>query len=123
MGITSLQDTTWTNGLRHWQIYQDLLDRGAVTVRISMLIGHEALDDFQSAGLSTGSGDDKLRLGGMKLALDESTGSLRPPQADINYHALRAHKASFQISFHASDIYMLQASLAAIELVQQQAPK
>ncbi|MBE0415577.1 MAG: amidohydrolase [Dehalococcoidia bacterium] len=122
-GITSLQDTTWTNGLRHWQMFQRLIGGGKLSPRLRMLIGIEALEEFQSVGLSMGSGDSRLRLGGVKLALDESTGCPHPPQEDINYHALRAHKAGFQIAFHVSDVYTLQASLAAIEFTQQQIPK
>lgn len=121
MGITSLQDTTWTNEVHHYQAFRRFMDQGILSTRVSMLAGTETLEEFQNAGLSMGSGDSRLRIGGVKLALDESTGRTRPPQEDINCYALRAHKDGFQIAFHVSDAYALKAALIAIEFVQQRA--
>lgn len=73
-------------------------------------------------GLSMGSGDSQLSVGGIKLALDESTGCPHPPQEDLNHLALRAHQAGFRVAFHVSDVHMLQASLEAIKFVCQGAP-
>lgn len=122
LGITSLQDTTWSNGLRHWQTYQRIVGRGSLSPRVCMLIGHEALEEFHQAGLLMGSGDSRLCLGGMKLALDESIGLPHPDQDELSYHALRGHKAGFQIAFHVSDVQSLRAALAAIGFLQQQLP-
>ena len=119
MGITSLQDTTWSNGLSQWHRWQRFSSRGSLSVRLCMLVGTDALEEFRDAGLSMGSGDNRLRLGGVKLALDESTGCPHPPQEDINYHARRAHEAGFQIAFHVGDVYMLQASLTAMESIHE----
>lgn len=121
-GVTSVQDTTWSNGPDQWQRWQRFVGRGSMSLRLCMFAGAEALEGFQSAGLSFGSGDSRLRLGGVKLALDESTGSPHPPQEDITYHALRAHEAGFPVAFHVSDVYMLQASLSAIELLKERFP-
>lgn len=121
-GITSLQDTSWNNSWRHWQTWQRLVDREIVSLRVSMLVGSEALGEFQNRGQPTGSGDHRLSVGGLKLALDESTGCPHPPQEDINQLALRAREASFQVAFHISDITMLQASLTAIKFVCQRVP-
>jgi predicted amidohydrolase YtcJ len=122
-GITSLQDTSWNNRHRHWLMWQRLMDRGVVSTRVSMMIGTESLEEFQNAGLSMGAGNHRLRLGGIKLALDESTGQPHPPQESINHFALRAQEAGFQVAFHVSDVHTLEASLAAIKFVCQQAPK
>lgn len=121
-GITSLQDTGWNNGLRHWQTWQRLVDRGVVAPRVAMMAGAGSLDEFVGAGLSMGAGDSRLRLGGVKLALDESTGCLHPPQQDVNELALRACRAGFDVAFHVSDIPMLESALAAIKFVYQQIP-
>jgi len=120
LGITSLQDTSWTNGLHHWQKLHRIIGRGSLSPRLSMLIGTESLEEFHNLGLSTGSGDDRLRLGGIKIALDESTGCHHPPQSAINHLALRALQTGFQLAFHVSDIHMLQASLSAIGYVMRQ---
>ena len=122
-GITSLQDTGWTNGLSQWQILQRFKEQGKLPVRISMMLGSDALEEFRGAGLSTGSGDSRLRVGGVKIALDESTGCPHPPQDLLNDHALRAHQAGFQLALHVNDVYTLEAALASLEFVQKQTPR
>jgi predicted amidohydrolase YtcJ len=121
-GITSVQDTGWNNGIRHWQTWQRLLERGIVSQRVTMLLGAESLAEWQNMGLSLTKSDDKLRIGGIKIALDESTGNPDPPQQDINDLALRAYKAGFQIAFHVSNVSLLDASLNAIDFVNRESP-
>lgn len=121
-GITSIQDTSWNNGRRQWQMWQLLKERGVISPRVLMLAGTESLEEFQEAGLSTRHGNSELRLGGMKLALDESTGCPHPPQEDINRLALRAHQAGFQLAFHVSDLPALEASLDAIAFITRRVP-
>ncbi len=122
LGITSLQDTGWDNGLGHWQRVQALIDQRDLTPRYSMLAGTGSLEEFHRLGLSTGSGNDRLRLGGIKIAFDETTGCLHPPQKDMNHQALKVVQAGFQLALHVSDVYMLKASLTAIEFVARKVP-
>jgi hypothetical protein len=122
-GITSVQDTTWSNSLRHWKYFQGLKESGALTSRVTMLIGSDAVEEFQENALCTGSGDVRLRIGGAKIALDESTGNDHPPQDNLNRHALRAHRAGFQLAFHVNDIYSLQTALTALQFIVQKDPK
>ncbi len=122
-GITSIQDTTWSNSLRHWKYFQEIKESGILTPRVTMLFGSDAVDEFQKSGLSTGSGDSKLRLGGAKIALDESTGNDHPSQMELNKHALQAHKAGFQLAFHVNDIYSLNTALTALQFIKQNEQK
>lgn len=121
-GITSMQDVSWTNGWNQWQLWQRMVQRGVVTPRISMFAGTESLERFHAEGLRTGSGDVLLRMGALKLALDESTGVPHPPQRDVNDLALRAHEAGFQVALHVSDVRMLASALAAIAFVRDRSP-
>lgn len=122
-GITSLQDTGWNNGLRHWQEWRRLIECGAAVCRVSVLMGIDALDELPEAGLSMDAGDSRLRIGGIKLALDESTGCAAPPQEDVNRQALRAARAGFSIGLHVSDVPMLEGAIAAIQYVSRQLPE
>ncbi|KUO78934.1 MAG: hypothetical protein APF81_25990 [Desulfosporosinus sp. BRH_c37] len=123
-GITSLQDAGWNNNLNHWQTYQRFKSKdGLLPNRLSMLIGSAALGEITDYGLSMGSGDNQLRIGGVKIALDESSGHPHPPQEDINHHALQAHLAGFQLAFHVHDQYNLRASLSALKLVLRESPR
>ncbi|OIN96735.1 MAG: hypothetical protein AUJ48_01095 [Deltaproteobacteria bacterium CG1_02_45_11] len=123
LGITSLQDTGWDNGLDHWQRLQALIEQGDLTPRYSMFTGTGALEDFRRLGLSTGSGNNRLRLGGAKIALDETTVCFHPPQEDINQLAFKAVQAGFQLAFHVSDVHMLKAALTAIKFVAREMPR
>lgn len=116
-GITSIQDTSWSNGYRHWQAMQQFKERQLLTSRITMHAGIDALDELIPHGLKTGAGDESLRLGAIKLALDESTGSDNPPQADLDLLALNAHLAGFQLAFHVPNINLLRKSLHALRFV------
>ncbi len=118
-GITSIQDTSWTNGLQHWRRMKDYKDNGLLAPRLNFFPGIDALDQFRQAGLKTGDGDHQVRIGGIKIALDESTDNLRPPVEDICHAAIQAYQAGFQLAFHVSDKYMLQASMTALELIKQ----
>lgn len=122
-GITSLQDTGWNNGLRHWQEWRRLIECGAAVCRVSVLMGIDALDELHEASLSMGAGDSRLRIGGIKLALDESTGCAAPPQEDVNRLALRAARAGFSVALHVSDVPMLEGALAAIQYVSKHLPE
>ena len=121
-GITSLQDTSWNNDIHRWRVWRRLVNRRSVSPRVSMLVGTKSLEEFIEVKLETGSGDDRLRVGGLKLALDESTGSPHPAQADIDSLALRACEAGYQVAFHVSDAHMLRASLSAIDFVNGRLP-
>ena len=121
-GITSLQDTSWSNGHRHWVAARHFKDHGLLAPRISMLIGADSLDEFAGLGLRTGMGDDHLRLGAMKIALDESTGNCHPAQEEIDEIALRGHLAGFQLSFHVPDVTMLRRGLNALALIRKLSP-
>jgi predicted amidohydrolase YtcJ len=122
LGITSLQDTSWSNGYRHWQALKSFKNRGVLSPRLTLLPGVGALEEFAELGLKTGGGDSQMRVGAVKIALDESTGNPSPPQEDINAAALRAHLAGFQLAFHVSDVYLLQASMQSLEFVRGNAP-
>lgn len=121
-GITSIQDTTWSNGLRHWKYLQEVKESGILSPRVTMMVGSDAVEEFQQSNLRTGTGDSQLRVGGAKIALDESTGREHPPQEDLNHHALRAHRAGFQLALHVSDVHNLQMSLTSLQLIVQNDP-
>lgn len=122
-GITSLQDTGWTNDLPHWKTLQSYKEREILPLRVSMLAGSDALDELQDSGFFMSSGNNQLRLGGVKIALDESTGCPHPSQEELNRHALRAHKAGFQLALHVNDVHTLQTALTSLNFVLRQIPR
>ncbi|MDY6834695.1 MAG: amidohydrolase [Chloroflexota bacterium] len=121
-GITSVQDTTWSNTMSHWDFYRSLKETNIFIPRITMMVGINSLEEFRANGMVTGTGDSHLRLGGVKIALDESTGCAHPPQDELNMHALRAHRAGFQLALHIGDVQALQSALEALQHITKNDP-
>ena len=122
MGITSLQEATATNDFARWQTLRRFKDSGRLQSRISMMFGIDALSQFQQAGLTFGSGDSYLRLGGVKILLNETTGQLQPPQPELNQQALSVQRAGFQLAIHCVEQSTVKAAIAALEYVGSQQP-
>ncbi|MCK4368329.1 MAG: amidohydrolase, partial [Dehalococcoidales bacterium] len=122
MGITSLQEATATNDWARWQTLKRFKQSGKLESRVSMMFGVEALSQFQEAGLVLGSGDSQLRLGGVKIVLNETTGNLQPPQPELNQQALDAHQAGFQLAIHCIEPSTVEAAIAALEYIGSQTP-
>ena len=114
-GITSLQDATVVNDFSRWQTFHRFKDTGKLKSRVSMMFGIEALSQFREAGLALGSGDNQLRLGGVKIILNEATGQLQPPQSELNQQAIKAHQAGFQLAIHAVESSTTEAAVTALE--------
>ena len=118
-GVTSATEA----GIRRkeeFRAYQRLWADGRLPLRsYLMMIIDETLDELISLGISTGFGDDWLRIGPAKLFADGSIGGrtarMRQPYRDdpenvgiwmippdeIWKKVLRAHAAGFQIGIHA----------------------
>ena len=120
-GITSLQEATASNNPGRWQIYQRFKDK--LKSRLYMMFGFEALSQFQEANLAFGAGNSQLRLGGVKIMLDETTGQLYPPQPELNRQVLTAHQVGFQLAIHAIEENTVDAAITALEYAHSQFPQ
>jgi len=120
MGITSLQEASASNDYARWQTLKRFKQSGELASRVSMMFGFDALPQFQQAGLAFGSGGEQLRLGGVKIVLNETTGELQPPQEELNMQALSAHRAGFQLAIHCIEPGTVTAAIAALEYVDSQ---
>lgn len=123
LGITSLQDATVTNDFKRWQQFRSLKDGGRLKSRLSMMCGIEWLRQFQGAGLTAGSGDSQLRLGGVKVVLTDAPGQVFPAQPELNEQVLAAHRAGFQVAIHAVQKESVEAAISALEYAQNQLPQ
>ena len=123
LGITSLQDATAHNGIREWQTFQRLRERGALVPRLSVMMGAQFLGELQDSGFSPRYGGNGLRLGALKVLLTEARGCLYPPREELEQQVLRAHRAGYQVAIHAVEESTVEAATAALENVLRQAPK
>ena len=113
-GITSVQDAGPDNGLERWQIFQELQSSGALQCRVTMFAGASHLEEFQSAGLTWGAGDDQLRLGHAKIMLTLSTGALEPNLAALTELVDNAHRAGFPVAIHAIEQEAIESAIKAL---------
>jgi len=119
-GVTSVQDMSAAPDIL--RVYQTLLARGELTVRIS---GHQPLANWQrlaAVGLRADFGGEKLHIGGLKCFADGSLGSTTAlffepyldapntsglansemiPESKMQKRILEADRAGLQIAIHA----------------------
>jgi len=88
-----------------------------------MMLGTESFSAFRRKDFETQTEKSQLRLGGVKIILDETTGHLRPSQAELNEMVLRIHQAGFQACLHAVEEKAVEAACSAIEYALRKFPK
>jgi predicted amidohydrolase YtcJ len=122
LGITSLQDATVTNDVKRWQTYKRFKEKGLFRSRVYLMTGTDRLAEFRTAGLDFRTGDDSLRMGGLKIVLGEATGHLFPAQPDLNRIVLEAHRSGCQVAIHAVEPPTIEAAIQALEYAVSQYP-
>ena len=121
--------------------YQDARDAGELGLRIYCFLIYDALDEMIAAGVRTGLGDDRVRVGGVKLVCDgsisERTARLSAPyvgrpddhgilvtDAEELYEQARlAHEADWQIGTHANGDVAVDITLGIYERLQRERPR
>ncbi|MFC1999428.1 amidohydrolase [Chloroflexota bacterium] len=123
-GITSLQDATWTDTPRRWQLLRRFQEQGGLSPHVSLMIGEGEIEEFAERGLTTGSDlGSRLSLGAVKIVLHSATGSLNPSQEELNRLAHKAHRAGFQLAIHAIEENEVEAAVAALEYALSRDPR
>ena len=111
LGITSLQDATVHNGIKEWQTFHKLKQRGNLVPRLSLMMGADAI---VASSLPPRYGDDGMRIGAAKIVLDETTGRLHPGPEELEEQVLQAHQAGFQVAIHAIEESAVEAAAQAV---------
>ena len=113
-GITSVQDAGPENGPERWQAFRESVDQETFQPRISMMAGAGHLEQILEAGLSWGSGDERLRLGHVKVMLTTSTGALRPSLEELRQICSDACGAGFPLAVHCVEQEAVAAAAQVI---------
>ena len=116
-GITSVQDATVSNGTDRWETVCGLILNRQLRSRITMMAGASFYKDFQEKGLKTGSGDNLMQLGAVKIMLE-----VQPEQTELNELVLKCHREGWQIAFHAVAENTVTAAITALEYVAKNSP-
>jgi predicted amidohydrolase YtcJ len=122
------------------RLIQKLWREGKLPLRVYVGIPDKLLDEAIRLGLSTGFGDDMLRLGFVKIFADGSLGArtaaLKEPYSDkpetsgmlllsqrkLDKFILKAHKSGWQVAIHAIGDRAIESVLKAFEKVLKRCP-
>ena len=118
-GITSFQEATYRNDPGRWQTVSELKKSGKLQSRIYMMAGADFWQHFQETGLVPGSGDNRLRPGGVKVMVTRTSGKFHPAPEELKRLALDIHRAGFQLALHAEEEDVIEAVIEALEYVNE----
>lgn len=122
-GITSLQDASWDDAPQRWQILQQLKERRELASRVCVMVGVDAIGELNLKALSPEIDSEQLRLGAVKILLNETSGSLYPSPEELFQIILQAHHAGFQVALHAIEQSTIEAAVTVLEGVLNQIPR
>lgn len=108
LGITTVQDATFTNGPAEWELFRRLLTSGDLQVRLVMLQGRRARQELcQEASIDAIPG---LLLGPVKIMLEET----RSDVADARAAVEEARQAGLAVALHAVSEAEVAIAVAAL---------
>jgi predicted amidohydrolase YtcJ len=138
-GLTSVHDADATK--EYFVAYQDALAAGEMLFRVYVMAHPKLWETWRAASLRTGFGDDRIRIGGIKLYCDGSCsertmrmskpyagrpndyGILVTTQDKLNDAVREAHASGFQVGIHANGDVAIDMVLTAYELSQRLQPR
>ena len=138
-GVTSVHDAEGTP--EDLRAYQDAHEANDLSVRVYCFLQYAYLERMVAAGIRTGLGDERVRIGGIKLVCDgsisERTARLSQPyvgrpkdfgilvleEDDLYERARKAHAAGWQIGVHANGDVAIDMVLRTYERLQKESPR
>jgi len=141
IGVTSTGDAGAADRPESYRAYQEAITEGCFKTRTYLMI-HDEFYRKNDLGLRTGFGNDRLRLGAVKLLLDgsiqchtcafyepyatkETRGleGMRYTQEQLNEVVLEAHRLGYQVAIHAQGDYGITVAVNAIEHAMTKYPR
>jgi predicted amidohydrolase YtcJ len=141
IGVTSTGDAGATDRPESYRAYQEAVAEERLKTRTYLMI-HEEFYRKNDLGLRTGFGNDRLRLGAVKLLVDgsiqcytcafyepyatkETRGleGLRYTQEQLNEVVVGAHRLGYQVAVHAQGDYGITMAVNAIEYAMTKYPR
>ena len=138
-GLTSVHDAMVTGD--QFNTFQQAWAAGDLPLRVYTLIHRDHFAALRDAGVRTGFGDDRLRVGGIKLVADgaiatrtahlsepyvgsdDDCGILAMSPPEMDEWAMAVHSAGFQVCVHANGDATIDMVLTAYEKAQAAFPR
>ncbi len=139
-GVTSVSDAGVDSPLVV-RAYQAAMREDGVPLRVNLMMSASMLDELSRLGLQTGFGDERLRIGAIKIVADGSssgrtaavsepyedasgnTGIMYISREELDEKVLASHKAGFQVGVHAIGDRAISAVLDSYEKALKQLPR
>lgn len=122
-GITSVQDASHLNDLGRWKEILSWKKEGLFGPRVSLMLGSKGFEKIGTQNFSGPVAENQIRLGGVKLILDETTGELHPVQTELNERVLAIHRSGLQVAIHAIEENAVTSACSAIEYALERVPR
>ena len=139
VGLTSVHDARVTD--YELRTYQEGRDAGELSLRVYALMFYRYFPALRDAGIRSGLGDARLRIGGIKMVADGAIASrtaylsepyvgsccdhgiLTMTEDEIAGHVMEMHAAGFQVCIHANGDSTIDLVLRAYEQAQAAHPR
>lgn len=115
LGITSIHEATPSRAMSRWETLRRLKDRQGFKVRVYNMFGPDDLDKLARAEMPFLSGNDALRVGAIKIMLNETGSEVLPPTNELDDLVDEAIAQGFQVAFHAVEEPAITAAVTAVE--------
>ena len=115
-GITSIHDASHRNDANRWNLLNSWKSCGKLKPRINMMAGYPSFRNNEHNFLSESPDQNQLKLGAIKIMLDDTTGRMLPTQKELNNMVLKVHKAGMQVAFHAIEEASIDAACYAVKV-------
>ncbi len=138
-GLTSVHDARVTD--YELQTYQEGRDAGDLSLRVYVLMWYRYFSALRDAGIRSGMGDERLRIGGIKMVADGAIASrtaylsepyvgsccdhgiLTMTEDEIADNVMAMHAAGFQVCIHANGDSTIDLVLKAYAAAQSAHPR
>lgn len=114
-GITSIQDASVNNDRGRWDLFNGWKGSSLLRPRVNFIIGSRAYNEYGTNNFCSVLPENQIRIAGVKIILDETTGSLLPPEDELEKAVSDIHRSGRQAVIHAIEEKAIKAACKSIE--------
>ena len=122
LGITSIHDASSRNGKEQFNRFTSWKESGILLPRVNMMLGTHAFRKNKTQLPLSNLSQNQLRLGAVKIILDDTTGRLHPCRPELNEMVFEAHRSGAQVAIHALEEKAIKAAYRAIQYALEKVP-
>lgn len=122
-GITIVQDASFRNDTDRLELYQSWKERGSLRPRLHMMLGAQGFPRTGPDSLLVPTGTEQVKVTGVKIIIDETSGRLVPSQQELDELVSRIHESGLQAVLHAVEENAIESACLAVEKALARIPR